>query len=454
MRTGSPRAGVDAIVRAGVLELAAAVRAGRTSARDAIETYLEHIARHDPGLNAFIAVGAEMARAAAEAVDRRRRAGASLGALAGVPLAVKDNLDVAGLVTTAGISASRDAPAARDASCVARLRGADAVLLGKTNMDEAAFGATNENPHFGRCHNPHRHDFTPGGSSGGAAAAVAAGLAAAALGSDTLGSVRIPASYCGCVGFKPTRGSIPTWGLMPLSVSLDEIGVIARSVGDCGAVFDAIRDADPVGTRPAELARARIGVIAGTGVASEIAAAIALAAAALGACGCAVERRDLAGIDLARLRRAALLIAEAEGARVHARLLSDPASGISQILRDGLGYGAAQAPERVAQARETLREAAQRLDALFASVDLILLPTTPQAAFAFTSAAPSNQADFTALANAGGHPALSVPAGGSSDALPLAVQIVGKRNGDALVLVAGAACERAFGAFAPAMLRL
>jgi len=334
------------------------------------------------------------------------------------------------------------------------LRGADAVPLGKTNMDEAAFGATNDNPHFGRCRNPHRLEFTPGGSSGGSAAAVAAGLAAAALGSDTLGSVRIPASYCGCAGFKPTRASIPTAGLIPLSVSLDEIGVLARSVGDCAAVFEAIRDAGSgtVGTRTRALVRARVGVVTGLDVAPEIAAAVARAAAALDASGCVVGDCDLAGIDLARLRRAGLLIAEAEGARVHARLLSDPASGISRSLREALGYGAAQAPERIAQARAVLHEARQGLDALFASVDLLLLPTTPQTAFAFTSPAPSNQADFTVLANAGGMPALSLAAGLSSEALPLGVQLVGARGADALVLEAGRACEDVLGFFPPPMI--
>ena len=319
---------------------------------------------------------------------------------------------------------------------------------------EAAFGATNDNPHFGRCRNPHRLEFTPGGSSGGSAAAVAAGLAAAALGSDTLGSVRIPASYCGCAGFKPTRGSIPTAGLMSLSASLDEIGVLARSVGDCAAVFEAIRDAGSgtVGSRTRALERARVGVVTGLDVAPEIAAAIARTAAALGASACILADCDLAGIDLARVRRAGLLIAEAEGARVHARLLSDPASGISQSLREALAYGAAQAPERIAQARALLHEARRGLDALFASVDLLLLPTTPQTAFAFASPAPSNQADFTAFANAGGMPALSLAAGLSSEGLPLGVQLVAARGADALVLEAGRACEDVLGFFPPPMI--
>jgi aspartyl-tRNA(Asn)/glutamyl-tRNA(Gln) amidotransferase subunit A len=445
-----PRA--QTIVGLGVSGLAAAVRAGRVSARDAVDCYLERIARHGSELGAFLAVSDAAARDAAASLDRRLSQGSPLGAVAGVPFAVKDNLDVAGLPTSAGMVALRGTMPEHDALAVERMRNAGAVPLGKTNMDEAAFGATNDNPHFGRCRNPHRLEFTPGGSSGGSAAAVAAGLAAAALASDTLGSVRIPASYCGCAGFKPTRGSIPTEGLMPLSVSLDEIGVLARSVGDCAAVFEAIRDAGSGTGASLALVRARVGVVTGLDVAPEIAAAVARTAAALAASGCDVGERDLAGIDPGRVRRAGLLIAEAEGARVHARLLSDPASGISKSLREALAYGAAQAPERVAQARAVLHEARLRLDALFASVDLLLLPTTPQTAFAFGSPAPSSQADFTALANAGGMPALSLAAGLSSEGLPLGVQVVAARGADALVLEAGQACEAVLGFFPPPML--
>ncbi|HMH18796.1 MAG TPA: amidase [Burkholderiales bacterium] len=449
---GHPRGEAHAIVGAGVLGLAASVRAGRVSARDAVDCYLERIARHGSELGAFLAVSGTAARDAAASLDRRRREGSPLGALAGVPFAVKDNLDVAGLPTSAGMVALRGTMPERDAVAVERLRAAGAVPLGKTSMDEAAFGATNDNPHFGRCRNPHRLEFTPGGSSGGSAAAVAAGLAAAALGSDTLGSVRIPASYCGCAGFKPTRGSIPTAGLMPLSVSLDEIGVLARSVGDCAVVFEAIRDAGSGTAGSRSPLRARVGVLTGLDVAPEIAAAVARAAAVLKASGYVVGNCDLAGIDPGRVRRAGLLIAEAEGARVHARLLSDPASGISKSLREALAYGAAQAPERIAQARAVLHDARQGLDALFASVDLLLLPTTPQTAFAFASPAPSSQADFTALANAGGMPALSLAAGLSSEGLPLGVQLVAARGADALVLEAGQACEAVLGFFPPPML--
>jgi aspartyl-tRNA(Asn)/glutamyl-tRNA(Gln) amidotransferase subunit A len=430
----------DAILAAGVAALATEVRAGRVTARDVVEVYLDRISRHGAALNAFLAVAAESARASADALDQRRRDGAPLGALAGVPLAIKDNIEVAGLPATAGIGALRGRIAGSDAACVTRLRRADAVILGKANMDEAGFGAVNDNPHFGRCHNPHRPDWTPGGSSGGSAAAVAAGLAAAALGSDTLGSVRIPAAYCGCVGFKPTRGGVSGDGLIPLAPSLDQVGVLARSIADCAAVFDAIRDGD--GSPPAGLAGARIGMVSGLDVDAQIAAAVDRAAAALAAARCEVSPVALEGLDLARLRRAGLLVTEREGAEAHAHLLADAQSGISRALLEGLAYGAAQPAERITQARELLRQAAQRLDELFDSFALLLLPTTPQTAFPFGPVVPSNQAEFTVLANAGGFPALSVPAGWSRDALPIGVQLVGPRESDALVLGAGAASER------------
>jgi len=434
----------EGIVAAGVAALATEVRAGRVTARDAVDVYLARIAREGSGLNAFLAVAAGAARAAADVLDARRRAGAPLGALAGVPLAIKDNIDVAALPATAGIGALRGRAAARDAACVARLRHAGAVILGKTNMDEAGFGATNDNPHFGRCLNPRRRDCTPGGSSGGSAAAVAAGLAAAALGTDTLGSVRIPAAYCGCVGFKPTRGSLPAGGLMPLAPSLDQVGVLARSIEDCASVFDAMREGGA--TPSAELAGTTIGVVSGLDADPEIAAAADRAAAALGAAQCTVTPVALEGLDLARTRRAGLLVTEREGAEAHARLIADARTGISRELLEGLAYGAAQPSERVANARELLGQTVKHLDELFASYALLLLPTTPQTAFPFDAAVPPNQAEFTVLANAGGFPALSIPAGLSSEALPIGVQLVGPRGADALVLAAGAAVERALGA--------
>jgi aspartyl-tRNA(Asn)/glutamyl-tRNA(Gln) amidotransferase subunit A len=222
-------------------ELAAALREGRTSSRTLTDEALARIA--DPageGKRAFLKVYGEQAREAAAAQDGLRKAGIAAGPLAGIPLSIKDLFDVAGETTTAGSVALRDAPPAQhDAPIVARLRQAGAVIVGKTNMTEFAYSAVGINPHFGTPGNPHDRACIPGGSSSGAAVSVADGFAAAAIGSDTGGSVRIPAALCGLTGFKPTQARITRDGAVPLSTTLDSIGPLARSVADC-VLLDAV----------------------------------------------------------------------------------------------------------------------------------------------------------------------------------------------------------------------
>ena len=221
---------------------AAALAAGELSSVELVGQVLAAIDASQPAVNSYIAVDADAALAAASASDQRRQA----GALEGLPVAVKDNIDVAGVRTTAGMGTRRDAPpASADSPSVAALRGAGAILVGKLNMHEAAMGADNDNPFFGACHNPHRHGYTPGGSSGGSGAAVAAGLCAAALGTDTMGSVRIPASYCGVVGLKPSWGAVSTRGTVALCRRLDHIGPLARSARDLRVLLDTIAGFDP-----------------------------------------------------------------------------------------------------------------------------------------------------------------------------------------------------------------
>jgi aspartyl-tRNA(Asn)/glutamyl-tRNA(Gln) amidotransferase subunit A len=221
--------------------LATALREGRTSSRALVDEALARIA--DPageGKRTFLRVYAEQARAAAEAQDRLRALGIAGGPLAGLPISIKDLFDVAGEPTTAGSRALRDAPPARhDAPIVARLRAAGAVIVGKTNMTEFAYSAVGINPHFGTPGNPHDRACIPGGSSSGAAVSVADGFAAAAIGSDTGGSVRIPAALCGLTGFKPTQARITRTGAVPLSSTLDSIGPLARCVVDC-AILDSV----------------------------------------------------------------------------------------------------------------------------------------------------------------------------------------------------------------------
>ena len=229
----------------GVAALSRELQLGRISAVEATQYYLARIDALDDRLNSFITVAAEQALAQAAIADTRRANGKRLGPLDGIPIALKDNIDLVDMPTTAGVAARRQHKAPADAAVTANLRDAGVVFLGKTNMHEAALGATTDNPSFGRCHNPHRYNYTPGGSSGGSAAAVTAGLCAAALGTDTLGSVRIPASYCGNFGYKPSDGLVSKRGIVPLSWTLDQVGLLAPRAEDLWLMLMAMSGFDP-----------------------------------------------------------------------------------------------------------------------------------------------------------------------------------------------------------------
>jgi AtzE family amidohydrolase len=250
--------------RAGAREIAAAVRAGEISAVAVTEAALARITARNPALNCFTAVTAERALANARAVDARRAGGIDPGPLAGVPFAVKNLFDLQGVVTLAGsrIDAERP-PAAADARIVQLLIAAGAVPVGALNMDEYAYGFTTENTHYGPTRNPHDLTRIAGGSSGGSAAAVAGGLVPLSLGSDTNGSIRVPASLCGIVGLKPTYGRLSRSGARLFAASLDHVGPFARSVADLAAAYDIMQGPDPddpaCATRPSEPATPEIG---------------------------------------------------------------------------------------------------------------------------------------------------------------------------------------------------
>jgi aspartyl-tRNA(Asn)/glutamyl-tRNA(Gln) amidotransferase subunit A len=346
----------------------------------------------------------------------------------GLRLAVKDNIDVAEIPCAAGMEPLRGRIACRDAPCVARLRAAGYTIVGKTLMDEAAFGARGDNPWFGRCHNPRRSGVAPGGSSAGSAAAVAAGTCDAALGTDTLGSVRIPASYCGVVGYVPRAGAIPAEGVQPLMPEFDRVGVLARSVAMAARVASIAAGA---GLEPRK--DVRVGWIATPSAMPAMVKALEEAARRLGAL-------DLAPppFDWAALRRSALLLTEREGARLYAALLDDPAAAISRELRAGLEYGRDAGEDRVARASALVAEGRAWLAAVMRGCDVLLLLTTPQTAFAFDDPTPPSQADFTVPASIAGLPAISVPAG-TAEGLPFGLQLVGRD--DATVLSVAARLE-------------
>jgi Asp-tRNA(Asn)/Glu-tRNA(Gln) amidotransferase A subunit family amidase len=248
MNSTLPIADID-LRRATLCQLLHWLATGRVQARALSEVYLEAIERINPTLNAYVDLRPSLMQDQARMADHRRRDGV-IGRLDGIPLALKDNFDVAGWPTRAGLPGRRD-PVEQDAHVVQRLRASGAVMVGRTNMDEGALGALTDNPHFGATHNPHRHGYTAGGSSGGAAAAVAAGLAVAAVGSDSLGSIRIPASYCGVYALKPTHGEISTRGMLPAARRLDAVGLLARSVDDLTVLLQVFAgyDADDARSR-------------------------------------------------------------------------------------------------------------------------------------------------------------------------------------------------------------
>jgi aspartyl-tRNA(Asn)/glutamyl-tRNA(Gln) amidotransferase subunit A len=392
----------------GVAAAAAALRSGALQARTLTDACLRRIEARNPALHAFIAVTATEARAMAADSAQRLSGGAARSPLEGIPFALKDNIDQRGVASTNGLA--HGPVAVRDARVVERLRAAGAVLVGKLNMHECALGATNRNPHWGDAQNPLRAGFTPGGSSGGAAAAVAACLVPAALGTDTLGSVRLPAAYCGVVGFKPSFGRLSTDGVLPLSPALDHVGPLARSVEDAALVFAALDEA-PQSALPSPPAALRLGLLANErSVRCEPAAleAFRRALARLRACGVAVETLELDDFDPEAVRRAGLLVVEAEGAAALAgrgSAWSLPSAPVVAMLE----YGRRLAPERLARAREAVRRCGEAYAALAVHVDAIVSLTAPQCAFTFEAVEPANQASLCAPANFAGAPSISLP---------------------------------------------
>ncbi len=417
----------------------AAIRQGDAVA--ITEAYLDRIACLDCRIATFTALDVAGARAAA-AESAVRIASGTARPLEGVPFGIKANIDVAGLATTAGVEARRGSIAIADAAVVTLLRSAGAVILGHVNMHEAALGATTDNIAYGRTMNPHRIGHTAGGSSGGSGAAVAAGLCAAALGTDTLGSVRIPAAYNGVYGLKPGPGVIPDAGLVPLAQHLDAIGPLARSVADLAAVMAVLApsgEAEPV-TRVATLRM----VDDFAGCEPAVVAGMAAAVAALRGLGIDVTQVETPTLDLPAARMAGFI----ESARAAAITFADDrkTSGISKYFNMLLDLGAAAAPDSLVSGKAAMAAVRDTLHRILDGAEVILMPTAPQAAFAH-GRAPHNQADFTALANIAGLPALSLPSGLSAEGLPVAVQLVGRPGGEATLLGLAARLDAVLNAY-------
>lgn len=451
----------DLIELSGIAMAARAVREGRCTARAVIESLLARIEMLNPSLNCFTEVMADRARAEADRIDAMVLAGHDPGALAGVPFGVKDNYDVAGRVTTAGSIVNRALPPARDdAVLIRRLGRAGAVLVGTQNMDEFAYGFTTENAHFGATRNPIDPERSAGGSSGGSAAAVAAGLCDFALGTDTNGSIRVPASFSGVFGLKPTFGRLPRTGTFPFVHDLDHLGPFARSTADLALVYDAVQGYDsgdhacarepvhpvrPMLDHPFEGRAAVLGGWFEDLADAQGRAAVAAAAKALGA-HAVVEM-----CGAARARAAAFLLTCASGGELHRDQLAVQAASFDPATRDRLLAGVLMPATPVIQAQRYRTEFRAEALALFECFDILIAPATPCAAPLLGQ--PMIRVagrDIPTRANIGlltqplsfiGLPIVAVPV--RNGALPIAVQLIAAPWREDVALAAAAHLERA-----------
>lgn len=371
----------------GIAAIASAVRSGRFSARVLIEDRLARIEQLNPRLNCFTEILADRARREADAVDAMVAVGRDPGPFAGVPFGVKDNYDVSGRITMAGSIINGSLPAATaDAVLVQRLNRSGAVLIGTQNMDEYAYGFTTENAHYGPTRNPLDTQRSAGGSSGGSAASVAAGLCDFALGTDTNGSIRVPSSFCGLFGLKPTYGRLTRTGTFPFVHELDHLGPFARSVGDLALVYDVVQGFDggdaACADRPVEPVRhvldlpfaGRAAVL--DGWFEDLADAQGREAAALVADALGSTAR-LTLLDADKARAAAFVLTSASGGNLHFTSLRARAGDFDPATRDRLLAGALLPAHMVLQAQRFRSIFQARLTELFRHHDLLIAPATP-----------------------------------------------------------------------------
>jgi len=423
------------------------LRSGELRAIEAIRIALDAAEAERAAFHSYLRIHREQALAAAEEADQARTHGASLGPLHGVPVAVKDNIAERDLPCPAGCAAYQDRIAAEDAAIVAKLRQAGAIVLGRTNMDELADGVTSTNPHYGAVGNPWRPGFHPGGSSGGSAVAVASGSALAALGTDTGGSVRIPASLCGVVGFKPSRGLLPLDGIMPLSPTLDHVGLLARTVEEVKALLEVLSPAgEETAPRCDSLAGFRIGVLEGFGVVPDVGVASRFTEVL------DLLERDgakLVPVRLPGLVRAITILARIygrEAALFHRSRLAENPAGFGELVRRDLERGLGGDPARYEEALEEMAALTQSVADARRGLELLVSPTTPHPARPIGSPDPHTYLAFTCPFNLTGQPAISLPMGLVDD-LPVGLQVVARPGRDRELLAAALRIETLVGGF-------
>ncbi|HLH09676.1 MAG TPA: amidase [Terriglobales bacterium] len=463
---------MDELEFASIEALSTLLAKKKISPLELTQLFLTRIERLNPKLNAFITVATESALRDALTAEREVTKGKRRGVLHGIPVALKDNISTRGLRTTMGSLIFGDFVPTEDATVVRRLRRAGAIVLGKTNLHEFAYGITSENPHYGAVRNPWKTDCIAGGSSGGSAAAVASWLCAAAIGSDTGGSVRIPSALCGVVGFKPTFGRVSVHGVFPLAPSFDHVGPIARSARDVALLMECIAGRDPLD--PTTLVRRDkygLGVTAKhlrlgrpqedfwINMDPEVRQKVEAGLSAFVKSGAKVA--DISLPAIASGIEAANLIAAVEATEFHEQAGYFPARGTDYgaDVRARLDQGGKIRAVDYLQALQTLRRVREEIEAALEKVDAIVIPTSPIPAPPLGSDSvqvgeikmPLRKAvvDRNRVGNLTGLPAISVPCGVTRDGLPVALQFVGRRFADAQVIAMGGRFEDAVSGWEP-----
>ncbi len=431
--------------RASIASLISWFSKGQWTPTEYLRYCLRRIEDENPNIGAVLDIYADEAMSAAAAATRRYRARRPTSFLDGIPIGVKANIAVKGHVCHGGIRAYDQAIAPEDAKVVRNLRSAGAVILCSLNMEEGALGAATDNPWFGKSFNPLREGYTPGGSSGGSAAAVAAGMIPAALGTDTMGSVRIPSAYCGLVGHKPSRDLVSKDGVMPLSPTLDCVGPHVRNLEDAAIMLPIMAGTRrPFDLKNVDKARfACMHIPADMDVEPEVRTAFDTLAGWLADEELMTRLPDvLEGYDFGQYRRAGLLLSEVEGAYYHTPQYERRPEGFSEHFQSMLTWGVRQPAEKLKKAYGQVAHAEALADQIFRQTDIIIAPTAPQEAFKFGDRIPPGQADFTAFANFAGLPSATVPIGKGKSRLPIGIQIIGPRGRDEFVLQMAARVRR------------
>ena len=431
-------------------ELAAQLRSGEISASSLLQCYTDRIATLNASCKAFIAVDIDRASKTAESLA----IGPGDNPLKGIPYACKDLFDVKGLATTGGSRVLADNIAEHDAEVVTRMNQAGAIFIGKNNLHEFAYGATGENMLYGTTPNPYDPSRLAGGSSSGSAAALGYGLCAAALGTDTGGSVRAPAALCGLVGFKPTFGRISTEGVIPYSWTLDHVGTLTRNAADTALLFDVLCD-KPQTPTVAKLEGLRIGIPEGFFFAradTEILDSIERLMNFLGNAGAQLKPVSIPSME--HSRTVSLTVQMPEALSYHNRYLEQRGHLYSQDFRAGLALGQCLLAEQYIRAKRFIESYRREMNQVFDGVDLLLTPATPVIApkIGTVEVTVDGQVEpagnaitrYTSFFNMTGHPAITLPCGMHSEGLPIAAQLIGKHYGDEQLIATATLIESSY----------